>query len=215
MHYLGLPTAHHDAIDVSNYNSRVYECIVKNGYSTIVDAFSGGGRDIAHFRNVLQGKGSFVAIDCDTVRISDMLQKPNFVEVKNSDELAAVFDRSDIAVVQGNFPDKPFGNTGVDLKGQVDLVYCNAGIMFIKPQDLRPTLQFMKAMIKPSGQMILRYSLEREDKKDALGKSYFVHAPELVTEILQEGGFTVERKEDLPDSTGRNFKWLDLNVVKV
>jgi SAM-dependent methyltransferase len=199
---------------VSSYFKLVYEkCLDKPG-GMFIDIFSGGGRDIRDIFNLMSGNGKFVAIDSDPQRIVDMLKKEEFSLVRNKSDLKAAFENSKVAALPGEFPGSPYGNTGVDLDSSADFILCNAGIMFVGPEKLESTLEAMARMLAPGGEMVLRFSLERDDKKEKLGKSYFAHSPEKVTKILKEEGLAVKRSEDLPDPDSRPFSWVDIHCRK-
>ena len=71
----GLPTGIHDKIDVTEFWQGVNEQLPDFKGKTIVETFSGGGRDILNFYNLLEGIGQFIAIDADPLRIEDMKKK--------------------------------------------------------------------------------------------------------------------------------------------
>ena len=223
----GMSTQQHDAIDKSaldKYFERVYARADRYKGGVIVDAFSGGGRDIIELYKRLDRDGKFVAIDSEAQKVLDMLSKNKQIV----DELDAAFElaidqedldrvlRNDwIAAVQSTFPDRTF--TTDAKKGELDLkadfMLCNAGIMFVKPEDINRTLWAMTDMLAPAGELALRFSLARDDKKDALGKSYFIHDPDMVMESLSNSGLVVRRWDDLPDPDGRPFKWVDIQAI--
>jgi hypothetical protein len=208
----GLTTAAHDAMDVGDYMKIVMQKSATHRGGLIVDVFSGGGRDIQAIRDNLGGDGHFAAIDSDPLRIHDMVSKDGFTAVYSATELCEAFERANIAVIDGQFPDRPYGLTGAALVGQADFVLCNAGIMFVPPDQLQQTLHGLTAMLSPTGEMVLRFSQDRADQAAKLGTTYFVHAPETVTSILETEGFSVRRSDDLPDPAGRGFHWVDLHI---
>lgn len=225
----GMTTQQHDAMDkkaLDIYFRRVDERLRNYSGGIIVDAFSGGGRDILRAHDVLHGQGYFAAIDVDPQKIIDMLAKNKvkfdpyalrFDYVNSDQALTNAFNDNAIACIQGRFPDAPLGNfaekSDIDLRA--DFMLCNAGIMFVRPEELKPTLFALSDMLNAGGEMALRFSLDREDKAEAKGKSYFVHGPELVQEILEEAGLTVTRHADLPDPAKRPFAWVDLQAMKI
>ncbi|MGB9153822.1 MAG: class I SAM-dependent methyltransferase [Alphaproteobacteria bacterium] len=215
----GLSTAAHDKMDVQAYFSLVHEAVCHRKGGLIADVFSGGGRDILALRSLLKGDGRFVAIDADPLRIKDMLAKndaggaPLFAETRTRAALKAAFAQQKIAVLEGTFPDKPYGDTKINLKGKADFILCNAGIMFVPPQDLDKTLAMLAGMLAPKGEMFLRFSQERADK--ARKPDYHIHEPSLVRDTLMREGVHVIRNPDLPDPDKRGFSWVDLNCYKV
>jgi hypothetical protein len=86
--------------------------------------------------------------------------------------------------------------------------------MFVQPEDLAPTLAKMASMVKESGELAVRFSLARDDKAAQLGKSYFVHDPVTVMDILEHNGMSVHRHPDLSDPNDRPFKWVDIQALK-
>jgi SAM-dependent methyltransferase len=210
----GLTTAAHDAMRVDDYFKIVYDKVEAHKGALIVDVFSGGGRDIKNLYDRLGKQGRFVAIDADPLRVADMLGKENFVQAKEAGALSAIFQKASIAVIQGTFPDRPYGDMGTELEGKVGFVLCNAGIMSVKPSELQSTLQAMSRMLAPKGELILRFSQSREDQAENEGKKYFVHSPSHVEDILQQMGLDVKRSADLPDPAGRPFHWVDLHARK-
>jgi hypothetical protein len=72
----------------------------------------------------------------------------------------------------------------------------------------------MAGILKDGGEMALRFSLARDDKKDITGTRYFVHDPDRVIDILKENGLQTKRHPDLPDPAGRNFTWVDIAAQK-
>ncbi len=216
----GLPTSIHDKIDVTDFWQGVKEQLPYLKGKTIVETFCGGGRDILHFYNLLEGNGQFIAIDGDPLRIEDMKKKyasdgiGKFIVVESQSNLEAAFRQNDIAIINGEFPDQPLGPGDIDLTGTVDLLICCAGIMYIPPHNLAKTLAQHENMLAEEGTMVLRFSLERDDKIQELGESYFVHSPEHVQWSLENLGLHVIRHIDIPDHLGRSFNWVDMTVTK-
>lgn len=221
----GLSTAQHDNMDVSAYNRRILERLDAHRGGTIVDVFSGGGRDILSFYNTLDGEGDFIAIDAEPQRLVDMVSKNfetareygvGFEIVPSAEALADTLARGQIAAIQGRFPDRATGNheTKSDIDLKADFMNCSAGIMFVSPGELEDTIDEMANMLASGGELTLRFSLAREDKKDKLGESYFIHPPARVTQLLEDRGFAVTRHNDIPDPSGRPFSWIDLQAFK-
>lgn len=221
----GLTTAQHDKMDVSGYYGRVYARLPDFKGKTIVDLFSGGGRDIADFCHYLGRDGVFVAVDSEAQRLVDMVSK-NFETAKRQGvtyEIVAsqaAFEQAvlarKIAAIQGRFPDRPLGNNDKvsDIALKADFALCNAGIMFVKPEELAPSLAAMADLLNTKGELVLRFSLARADKQAELGRSYFVHEPAAVQRVLEQKGLSVTRHPDLDDPGGRPFKWVDFHAVK-
>jgi hypothetical protein len=214
----GQSTAAHDAIDVRAYFSLVYAAAQRHRHGMIVDVFAGGGRDSVALYALLNGEGKFISIDADPQRVEDALLRkkedgmPLFALAQNAHQLEAAFVEGKVAFLRGAFPQAPFGNQDIDLKGKADFVLCNAGIMFIPPEHLDKTLSILAGIMAPDAEMFLRFSLKRDDQKGNAG--YFIHAPELVSQILRREGLTVTRKPDLPDPQARSFSWVDLHCCK-
>ena len=221
----GLSTKAHDQIDVNAYYQRVYKALEKYDGKTVLDIFSGGGRDIKDMYLQLEGNGKFIAIDSEAQRLVDMVSKNFQTALQHGftyhivDSQAALDDTlgaGNIAVIQGVFPATPLGNkdqkSDIDLKA--DFILCNAGIMFTPPQDLAPTLQAMAGLLKSKGELTLRFSGAREDKKQQTGQSYHVHNVETVQHILETHGLNVTRHDNLDDPNGRPFQWADLQAIK-
>lgn len=208
----GLSTQTHDAMSVDDYYGIVYNACREKRGGLFVDVFSGGGRDIQKISTLLGGDGKFIAIDSDPQRIQDMTGKQGFVMVDSRQALENAFKDAKIAVVGGTLPERPYGTTDIDLKGRADFILCNAGIMFVRPDQLEDTLKQLSGMLAPQGEMVLRFSLKRDDQSKNLGIAYFVHDPKTVENILGREGMRVERREDLPDPAGRPFSWVDIHV---
>lgn len=203
----GLPTSVHDQVDVERWNASLYEACVRKKGGLIVDAFSGGGRDISKIYEHLGGKGRFLAIDKDPRRLQDMAAKPSFAIVTDQSSLQDVFDSGRIAALEASFPQEPFA---VDLTGQASFVLCCAGLMFVPPDELDAVLKQLASFLAPGGEMSLRFSQERADQKENVNRSYFIHNVETAQAILEKGGLIVTRHPDLPDAMGRDFSWVDL-----
>jgi hypothetical protein len=211
----GLSTQVHNQMNVEEYYRIVYEkCAGKVG-GLIVDVFSGGPRDTKKIYELLNGNGKFIAIDSDPQRIQDMRNTENFVVVENQHDVEIAFKEAKVAIIRGSFPEQPYGTTDIDLDGQVDFILCNAGIMFVRPDQLEDTLKQLALMLAPQGELVLRFSQERNDQAKNLGITYFVHDPEKVQAVLRRTGMLVERHKDLPDPAGRPFFWTDIHVFKL
>jgi SAM-dependent methyltransferase len=215
----GLPTVAHDKMDVRAYFSLVDEAVCRHRGGLIADLFCGGGRDIAFFHSLLKGEGRFVGIDADPKRIRDALLKkdekgaPLFVKVSNRTALETAFSRKKIAALRGTLPDTPFGKTNIDLKEKVDVLLCNAGIMFLTDAEMKKTLPLFAAMLAPKGEMFLRFSQERADKAGDPG--HHIHNPALISDLLMQEGLKVTRNPDLPDPDKRGFSLVDLHCYKI
>lgn len=208
----GLSTAVHDQIDIDEANVAIYEICQRKAGGVIVDAFSGGGRDIQKIVKVLQGNGRFVAIDADPVRIEDMLAKDGFAPAKTQRDIEQAFAAAKIAVICGKFPEYPYGHGDIDLSGKADFVLCRAGIMFVSNPD--EALAAMADMLSPSGVMFLEFSGERNDQEKSYGRTYFVHDEGLVQKILQQDGLKVNNTYHVPDTAGRPFQWFRVVASK-
>ena len=213
----GMTSAEHDKVKhIDHYLSAVFDiCTGKTG-GLIVDVCSGGGGHIVKFADHIRGNGKFAAIDYDPGRIEDMLNRGNFALVQSRAELEAAFSNAKIAAIRGTLSGQPYGASDISLNGRADVVHCNAGIMFIKPPQLEAALKQLIAMLAVDGELVLRFSRERDDvvKSGKLGVSYFIHDPDLVQETLQREGLKVARYADLPDPDERGFSWTDIRATK-
>jgi len=212
----GLSNQQHDAISTDGYYADLLPAIESKAGGTFVHAFSGGGRDIEMIYRALDGNGCFVAIDKDNERINHALSRgtaqthPQFLRADNAPDLSNAFALNAIAVLQTAFPlEKEYTRA---LKA--DFILCNAGIMFIPPQNLASTLNDFAAMLKNDGEMVLRFSQQRADKTDDEGVSYFIHGVQIVAQILEHAGLHVTQNMPIPDPAGRAFMWQDLHAIK-
>jgi hypothetical protein len=159
----GLTTAEHNNIDgIDIYNARVYDALgahLDKDELMIVDAFSGGPRDIFKMMKITNGRGAFAAIDSDCGRIKDLLEKnydisklgqidfdvPEFrlvegdgpCELRNG--LVDAFNNSSVAIIQHSFPSAAAGSQLPD-NLKADFMLCNAGIMFVPKHSQPPPL---------------------------------------------------------------------------
>lgn len=225
----GLTTDEHNNIAVDDYYARVFDRVKQHKRGTIVDAFSGGPRDILKMMDVLDGNGDFVAIDADPARIIDLITEnfdragrivegliiPEFQlvdgrnEIERAERLQQAFRHQKVAVFEHKFA----SNKNLPYNLQADFMLCNAGIMFVEPSDLAFALTEMADTLRDGGELVLRFSGARDDKEADLGKSYFIHDPDHIQEILEEHGLTTQRFDDLPDPVGRGFDWVDISVL--
>jgi len=179
---------------MSAFYQRLFDVLKSYRSKTIADIFADGGRDIYSSYNVCEGNGRFIALDYGENRITDMLDN--------------ALSEGKIAAIRHAFPDKlPF-------RIKVDFLICNAGIIFLPSDQLVPTFDAIGDMMADNAQMILRFSGEHEDVREKVGKSYFIHQPEAVQQLLNEKGFVVEFYPDLPDPAGRPYMWHDFTVKK-
>jgi hypothetical protein len=214
----GLASAVHDNMDVDTYYHLVNQAVCRHPSGLIIDAFSGAGRDILTLRKILNNNGRFVAVDADRKRIEDMLAKNGpdnivFTEVVSAFQVAEVFVQNKIAVIQGEFPAKPFGQTDIQFSGQADFILCNVGIMFVTPEKLESTLSILTGLMALKAEMFLRFSLDRIDQRENL--NYHIHDPSHVEDLLKKSGLSVTRNPDLPDPNARPFLWVDLHCQKL
>lgn len=208
----GLSSRQHDEIDVGAYYERFYALAGEKKGGFFIDAFAGGGRDIKAIFNRWHGDGHFVAIDNDPQRIADMTARENFVKVAGPRSLTKAFEQARIAVVEGEFPHRTAGAMWAALKQKADLILCNAGIMFVPPEKLESTLRQIGDMLAPGGDLVLRFSTDREDQGKNFGQTYFIHDPGRIHDFFSGQEREVMRHDDLPDPAGRPFHWIDLNI---
>lgn len=228
----GQTTEEHNNIDdIDIYNARVYECVAHYKGGTIVDVFSGGPRDTLKMMKVTGGEGFFVAIDNDPARITDLCNKnydisklgkidfeiPKFEIAKTNTDILYSKQNGNVAVLAYEFPSSKSFQTFPDVL-KADFMLCNAGIMFVPPEDLKDTLVEMTDILSWKGELVLRFSQARDDKRQALEEGqYFIHDPEKVKAIIEENGLECYRFPDVIDPQAhlkeeRNFHWVDMSV---
>lgn len=227
----GLSTEEHNNMDVDAYYARVYEAVKRHKGGVIVDVFSGGPRDTLNMIDVLDGDGFFAAIDSEADKISDLVNKnfdisgrqkkglviPDFslVDGKRQFELVnnwmTVARDGAVAVFQHRFPSVVTGSR-LPFTLKADFMLCNAGIMFVEPENLDFTLAEMAEHLNDGGELALRFSGARDDKLDALNKTYFMHDPDYVEEVLQDAGLLTVRYDNQDDPDGRGFEWFDIGA---
>lgn len=137
---------------------------------------------------------------------------PEFKVFTDASFLDAAYSNDHVAVIEHTFPASKSGKD-LPLNLKADFMLCNAGIMFVKPEELDDTLCEMAGLLHDGGELVLRFSQARADKEAALGKSYFIHNPDHVRGVLENCGLQTERFGDVPDPE-RDFSWVDINALR-
>lgn len=222
----GLSTEEHNKLNVDAFNARVYDRVKYHKGGFIADVFSGGPRDILNLYDAVEGDGIFFASDAMDGKIQDLVGKnfdvaarqargliiPDF-KLRTAEEPSVIAGEDVIHVVQHRFP---ASKTGVEFPShsKFNFTLCNAGIMFVQPEDLHDSLSEMAGMVAKGGELVIRFSQARDDMLDNLNKSYFMHDVDHVREVLEDAGLLTQRFDDLDDPKGRGFSWVDIGAVR-
>lgn len=215
----GLPSADHNAMDIDGYYARLPQVLDRFDEPVIFDLFAGGGRDTVFMRDYLDSKGkkgNIVAADNDIQRLKDALKNfrgrfnPCFVP----DQIWQTLNIDRLAYVTDALPEL----TNIrEAKLKADFILCNAGIMFVKPKDLKATFQAMAELLADNGEIMLRYSTYRPTRYP---NGHNTHKLDTVLKLFNNAtDLKVEHVGDIRDPNWdkdpkRQFHWHDLRALK-
>ena len=217
----GLPSEQHNQFQSSDYETMIQSILSTKKNPIIMDICAGGGRDSvmmhdfakAHSLNPLS-----IALDCDPNKLYGAQKnfEGRFEQVANYKQVAETHTREKISYVIEELPHLQTGLSAQMLnpalsKAKIDFMLCNAGIMFIKRENLQKSLQQMVNMLSSDreGQLLLGFSTTRP-------KSHYAEQDQRYTQ--QEIGIAINSLtgiqlpivlDDLNDAIngGRGFQW--------
>lgn len=210
----GLSSADQLKIDVSGPLGPAFRTLKKIDYPVVLDVGAGPCRDIANMHQLLNGQGTFIAVDYDLQRAFDAVQAhEGLVEIcQNEKGIAGITDQLKIAYLVNDVLKLDLPN---DMKA--NFILSLALTMFVPEDDLEAYAQSLVENAESGAHIFHIHSTERptpeDPSKPQYPNGYHIHSVDKLTKIFEAQGCKVKQLAAVEDQAGRGFDWYRLDIV--